>query len=103
MRMFLRLNWALARREMPREPRPDNLARTAAGQPPEPRGTYAVAVGTVKYWGDAKGTGAIASEATAPWDIWCHLSATEAAGFRTLVPGERVEVAYYRGEQGSFK
>ncbi len=62
-----------------------------------------MAVGTVKYWRDAKGTGAIATEATAPWDIWCHFSAIEGPGFRTLVPGERVEVAYYRGEQGRFK
>ena len=77
---------------MPREPRPDDLARAAAGEPPEPLYTEADTIGTVKYWRDDKGYGAISSEATAPWDIWCHFSAVEMPGFKSLVPGERVEV-----------
>jgi cold shock CspA family protein len=88
---------------MPRESRPDDLARAAAGEPPEPLGTEAVTTGVVKYWRDNKGNGAIASEATAPWDIWCSFSAIEMEGFRFLVPGERVTVHYYRANQESFR
>jgi CspA family cold shock protein len=60
-------------------------------------------MGMVKWWRDAKGYGVIACPEIAPWDIWCHFSAIESTGFRTLVPGERVEVEYYRTEQDSFK
>lgn len=88
---------------MPRDPRPDDLARAAAGEPPEPLYTVAETVGTVKYWRDDKGYGAIASEATAPWDIWCHFSAIEGSGFKELTPGERVHVDYYRANQESFR
>ena len=88
---------------MPREPRPDDLARAAAGEPPEPLHTKAHTIGTVKYWRDTKGYGAISSEATAPWDIWCAFSAIEMEGFRSLVPGERVAVHYYRANQESFR
>jgi CspA family cold shock protein len=88
---------------MPREPRPDDLARAAAGDPPEPLRTEADATGTVKYWRDNKGYGAIASEATSPWDIWCHFSAIEMDGFKALSPGERVAVHYIRANQESFR
>ncbi len=57
---------------MQRPKRPDELAREAAGVPPEPLGTVATTTGTVKYWREEKGYGVIASDATAPWDIWCH-------------------------------
>jgi cold shock CspA family protein len=88
---------------MPRELRPDDLARVAAGETPDPLGTEADALGVVKYWREAKGNGAIASDATAPWDIWCSFSAIEMEGFRFLVPGERVAVHYYRADQESFR
>lgn len=88
---------------MPREPRPDDRARAAAGEPPEPLHSKAHTIGTVKYWHDSKGHGAISSESTAPWDIWCHFSALEMEGFKSLVPGERVAVDYYRANQESFR
>jgi cold shock protein len=88
---------------MPREPRPDDLARAAAGEPRDALGTEADTQGTVKYWRDDKGYGAIASDATAPWDIWCHFSAVEVEGFKSLIPGERVAVHYYRADQESFR
>jgi CspA family cold shock protein len=88
---------------MPREPQADDLARAAAGEPPEPLYTKADTIGTVKYWRDTKGYGAIASDATAPWDIWSSFSAVETEGFKTLIPGERVAVHYYRGNQESFR
>ena len=84
-------------------PRPDDLARAAAGEPPHPLGRQLVAEGTVKYWKDDKGYGAIACDVTAPWDIWGHFSAIEMEGFKTLVPGERVEVEFYRADQESFR
>jgi cold shock CspA family protein len=77
---------------MDREKRPDDVARAAAGVPPEPLGTRARTIGTVKWWRGEKGYGAIASAATAPWDIWCHFSNVEQAQFYTLPSGERVRV-----------
>lgn len=88
---------------MPQYPRPDDLARAAAGDPPEPLYTEADTIGIVKYWRDDRGYGAIASEATSPWDIWCHFSAIEMEGFRALTPGERVAVHYIRSNQDSFR
>ena len=83
--------------------RPDDLARESAGAPPEAIGTRAETTGVVKYWRDNKGYGAIASEATAPWDIWCHFSQIDAPGFRSLVAGDRVAVSYRRADQESFR
>jgi cold shock protein len=88
---------------MHRPKRPDELARESAGAPPEPIGTKAAALGTVKYWRDDKGYGAIASEATAPWDIWCHFGQIDAPGFRSLGVGERVALEYIRADQESFR
>jgi CspA family cold shock protein len=88
---------------MDRDPPPDVLARQAAPEPSEPLYTVRTAEGTVKRWRDEKGTGVIASAATAPWDIWCHFSALEMPGFKSLTPGERVEVAYVRTNRESFR
>ena len=80
---------------MNREKRPDELARELAGEPTEPLGTRLTTVGTVKYWRDDKGHGVIASEAPAPWDIWCHFSAIESkGGIATLPSGEQFPVTY---------
>ena len=87
---------------MERDPDSD-AARQAAGDPPEPPGTMRTSEGTVLRWRDEQGTGVIASAATAPWDIWCHFSALDMAGFRSLQPGERVEVEFHRADQGSFR
>jgi CspA family cold shock protein len=84
-------------------PRPGDLARAAAGEPPDPLGTHRVAEGVAKWWKDDKGYGAVACDATAPWDIWVHFSAIEMKGFKTLIPGERVEVEFYRADQESFR
>ena len=84
--------------------RPDELTREAAGDPPEPLGTRATTIGIVKYWRDDKGYGCIASEKTAPWDIWCHfMHITGMDGFRSLNVGDRVEVEYHRSNQESFR
>jgi|SRR5213595_1491488 len=84
--------------------RPDDLAREAAGVPPQPLFSTAKTIGTVKYWRDEKGHGVISCDATAPWDIWCHFShIVDMAGFRSLQPGERVDVEYVRMDQESFR
>lgn len=89
---------------MQRPKRPDELEREAAGVPSEPLGTVATTVGTVKYWRDNKGHGVIASEATAPWDIWCHFAQiVEMPGYRSLEAGEHVVVEYVRQDQDSFR
>jgi CspA family cold shock protein len=89
---------------MNRPKRPDELAREAAGIPPDPIGTVSTTIGTVKYWRDDKGHGVIASEATAPWDIWCHFAhIVDMEGFRSFAAGDRVEVQYIRMDQESFR
>ncbi|WP_284350383.1 cold-shock protein [Roseisolibacter agri] len=88
---------------MERDPISADAARQAAGEPPEPPGTLRTAEGTVLRWRDEQGTGVIASTATAPWDIWCHFSALDMPGFRSLTPGDRVAVEFYRADQESFR
>ena len=80
---------------MPREKRPDEIAREQAPEPTEPLETRRTTIGTIKYWRDNKGHGAIASEVTAPWDIWFHFTAVHRpGGIATLPSGERFEVTY---------
>src|SRR5687767_4941193 len=82
----------------------DDLAREAAGEPPQPVGSVGATIGTVKYWRDEKGYGVIATDATAPWDIWCHfMHIAGMEGFRSLEPGQRVDVEYIRMDQESFR
>jgi CspA family cold shock protein len=71
--------------------------------PPEPIGTEDAGTGVVKWWRDNKGYGVIACDKTSPWDIWCHFSHIEGAGFRSLTAGERVVVDYVRLDRESFK
>jgi CspA family cold shock protein len=85
------------------EKRHDKIARENSAPPPDPIGTSGTAVGIVKWWLDAKGYGAIAIDALAPWDVWCHFSQIDDDGFRSLTPGERVEVDYFRVDRESFK
>ena len=80
---------------MTRDKRPDEIDRERAPEPVEPLGTRAKAIGTVKWWRDAKGHGVIASGATAPWDIWCHFAhVARIGGIVTLPSGERLQVRY---------
>jgi CspA family cold shock protein len=82
---------------------PDDLDRASVSEPPEPLGTTAAATGTVKWWHADRGHGVIATEATAPWDVWCHFSAIAAPGFRALAMGAAVSVEYVRADQESFR
>ena len=76
---------------LPKDPEFDESARLGARPPAEPIGTEHTAIGTVKWWKDAKGFGAIASAETAPWDIWFHYSTIPKTGVVTLPSGEQVE------------
>jgi len=100
----LQLNLGVSQTDMHPPKRPGDILRETAGEPEEPLGTRKVAIGTVKYWRDDKGHGVIASDATAPWDIWCHFGQIEdMSGYRAFLPGQRVEVEYVRVNQESFR
>jgi CspA family cold shock protein len=87
---------------MTKAPRPGGRERAASAPPTEPLGAVAVADGVVKFWRDDKGHGAITCGATSPFDIWCHFSALEIDGYRTLTAGQEVVVEYERANQDSF-
>ena len=53
------------------------------------RTSYAVA--TVAEWNDEEGWGVLETE-DFPIGIWVHFSAIDVEGYKTLRPGERVEV-----------
>jgi CspA family cold shock protein len=57
-----------------------------------------MATGTVKWFNDAKGFGFIAQEGGE--DVFCHHTAIQADGFRTLAEGQRVEFDVKRGPKG---
>lgn len=56
------------------------------------------AVGTVKWFNDAKGFGFIKAEDGK--DVFVHHTAIEADGFRTLKEGEKVEFDVTEGPKG---
>jgi CspA family cold shock protein len=57
-----------------------------------------MATGTVKWFNDAKGLGFIAQEGGE--DVFCHHTAIQSDGFRTLAEGQRVEFDVKRGPKG---
>ena len=89
---------------MTKPKRPSDIAREHAPLPTEPIGTVATTTGTCKWWRDEKSYGAIATDATAPFDIWCHFSAIDLPDdvFKELAKGQPVEVEYERFDQDSF-
>lgn len=83
--------------------RPDKIVRESAPIPQEPIGTLDTTTGAVKWWDEMRGYGAIETQKTEPWDIWCHVAHIDANGYRTLTPGQRVQVQFMRLDQDSFK
>jgi CspA family cold shock protein len=62
------------------------------------KGRRSMATGQVKWFNDAKGFGFITQEGGE--DVFVHFSAIQAAGFKSLTEGERVEFDVTRGPKG---
>ena len=58
-----------------------------------------MATGTVKWFNDAKGFGFISQDGDAG-DVFCHHTAIQMDGFRTLAEGQRVEFDVQKGPKG---
>ncbi|MCY1082669.1 cold-shock protein [Archangium lansingense] len=58
-----------------------------------------MATGTVKWFNDAKGFGFISQEGGGD-DLFCHHSAIQSSGFRSLQEGQKVEFDVARGPKG---
>ncbi|HYO56906.1 cold-shock protein [Archangium sp.] len=58
-----------------------------------------MSIGTVKWFNDAKGFGFISQEGGGD-DLFCHHSAIQADGFRSLQEGQKVEFDVARGPKG---
>jgi CspA family cold shock protein len=54
--------------------------------------------GTVKWFNEAKGYGFIARDSGG--DVFVHVSAIQAGGFRTLQEGQRVQFSVTKGPKG---
>ncbi len=57
-----------------------------------------MATGTVKWFNDAKGYGFITQDGGG--DVFCHHTAIQADGFRTLAEGQKVQFETSRGPKG---
>lgn len=60
-----------------------------------------MAIGTVKWFNDAKGFGFIEPEAGGE-DVFAHFSAIQMEGFRTLKQGGRVRFEIVQGPKGQL-
>ena len=58
-----------------------------------------MATGTVKWFNDAKGFGFIKPDDGGE-DLFCHHTAIEMEGFRTLAEGQKVQYEAQRGPKG---
>ncbi len=58
-----------------------------------------MATGTVKWFNDSKGYGFI-SQDNGGDDVFCHHTAIQIEGFRTLAEGQKVEFDTVKGPKG---
>jgi CspA family cold shock protein len=58
-----------------------------------------MATGTVKWFNDAKGFGFITQDNGGD-DVFCHHTAIDMEGFRSLSEGQRVEFEVVKGPKG---
>ena len=63
------------------------------------KGVFKMAVGTVKWFNDAKGFGFITPDGGGA-DVFVHFSAIRAQGFRSLKEGQRVQFEVVQGPKG---
>jgi len=71
-----------------------------AGRVHEKKRVHTVmATGTVKWFNDAKGFGFITQDGGGE-DVFCHHTAIQADGFRTLAEGQKVEFEVTKGPKG---
>lgn len=58
-----------------------------------------MATGTVKWFNDAKGYGFLTQDGGGA-DVFCHHTAIQSEGFRTLNEGQKVEYDVKKGPKG---
>ena len=58
-----------------------------------------MATGTVKWFNDAKGFGFLTQDGGGE-DVFCHHTAIQADGFRSLPEGAKVEFEITKGQKG---
>ena len=58
-----------------------------------------MAIGTVKWFNEAKGFGFIVQDSGGP-DLFVHFSAIQDRGFKTLKEGQKVSFDVERGQKG---
>src|SRR5689334_3688804 len=63
------------------------------------RGIHTMATGTVKWFNDAKGFGFLVQDGGGE-DVFCHHTAIQSEGFRTLAEGQKVEFEVKKGPKG---
>ena len=61
--------------------------------------SFVMATGTVKWFNDAKGYGFITQDGGGE-DVFCHHTAIQSDGFRSLKEGQKVEFEVTKGPKG---